>query len=251
MTIRSKCLLLVVVLAASYFVFSRMTAPGDAKPVKDPIVVDGPVYVHRLASLQAKDSLERQEAYKTLLQEHELLTDALIAMSKERTKEDERDLLPKRELAIKLLAAFGCRDAIPVFIKHIDYHQQMAVSELSFLNGYPCALALRKIGQTSVPHIIRYLQVPEADPVVGQQRIIAGLGPVEVPEKQIELFAWLFLELYGQNEGGKPEALRVVRGARDRAFHKENLTRLVIMLETLTDPKKSSEFIKKTYRPED
>ena len=253
MTIQVKPFLLLLLAAGVCVTTDTASVAGDSKPADFPVVFEEMDHAQLLENLQSTDRQVRRNAYRNLLQEHEELTKALMEIAQQQKKADEDELTfaSKHELAIKLLSEFGCRDAIPIFIKHIDYPQAMDIDGPSFLNGYPCAFALRKIGHTSVRHIIYYLQVPEPDPVLAQRRIVDGLPPVEVSDKQIELFAWLFLDLYRLNNGGPKEAIRVVRGARDRASRKENLTRLLTMLETLTDPEKSTEFIKKTYRPED
>ena len=117
--------------------------------------------------------------------------------------------------------SYRAPEALTLFVSHIEYRQSMPVSEASPLNGYPCAMALAKVGHNSVPVILAHLQ---------------SIRVEDISDRAVELYADVLISVYYSDPGGPLEAVDVVRRrvervARDR---KTNLNRLLVRLENLT-----------------
>ena len=126
---------------------------GNDKDVRDALTIAPPQQNDLLTDLQSDDERTRHAAFSTLMREHQQLKMKLIKIVE--NEEPPYVEWHERYLAVQLLVEFGCREAIPVFIKHVEYRQQMVVRQPSFLKGFPCAIALVKTGRSAVPHVIR------------------------------------------------------------------------------------------------
>lgn len=136
-----------------------------------------------LRRLESDDWLIRNPAAVQLGKQHAMILNRLTAIIAD---EKAAELRSSRELAAMLLAQFsgdldGMRDSIPTLIEDVEYFAPMtSVHDESRLNGYPCALALRGIGHTSVAYILNHLQVTP---------------PEKVSDKAMELYAHVMLDL--------------------------------------------------------
>ena len=183
--------------------------------------------------LQSPDSRSRTEAYKEILNQRREFVDALLAIAG-KTRE-QYSFNDSRQLAVELLAKLGDERAIPLFVVNVEYRQQMLVDEVSWLDGYPCALALREIGEKSVPHIFDYLRSPHS---THERLKLSGVITERLPitEQSINLYARILLEIYNPNIGGHQEATRVVRRALEKSSpqQKSELQKLLAKLEEIT-----------------
>jgi hypothetical protein len=135
-------------------------------------------------------------------------------------EDDSADSSSSRNLAVKALARMGMREAIPVFVKHVEYYQGGVAEGSVFLSPYPCAGGLVQFGQEGTQGILMYLdQIP----------------PGKLTDKALELYARVFIGVYGTNAGGFREGIRVVeRATARRSDRKENYQRLLDKLREIT-----------------
>jgi hypothetical protein len=165
-----------------------------------------------LRGLQSQEIEDRRAAEQTLLTFHRELTDGLM-----KTVED--DSSDSRQLAVELLAKLGKREAIPVFVKHVEYSHGGVAENPSLLAGYPCALALGQFGLEGAQGILMYLY---------------KIPPDQLTDKAVELYAWVIVAVYGTNAGGFREGIGVVERATARKSNKENYQRLLDKMREIT-----------------
>lgn len=163
-----------------------------------------------LVALESNDQEVSASARAALRKHHDRLVERLSAIAKVPQKEEVWGS-PKGR-AIELLALYGAQNAAPFLVENIEYREQGLTTERDSLAGYLSAKALRTLGATSTPEILRHLRMLHAE---------------DVPDKAIELYAMVFTYVY-HAEGGTAEAIGVVERARDRTRvdQRANLDRL-------------------------
>lgn len=167
--------------------------------------------------LDDADVQRRNATFRAAVRKHDREVAALLDLA---SKPKERyEWFDSRELAIDVLAHYGTRESIPMYVRNIEYFSPGFTDDFSFLNGYPCALALRSIGLSAQPEVFAFLEATPVD---------------DVSDKAIDLYAHLMLSIYHSNAGGHEEAIEVVRRALERAHRRGNLRRLLDKLEEIT-----------------
>ena len=106
-------------------------------------------------ALSSKDKQVRLDAYNAALKEHDRRVASLLVLA--RQEPEKAEYLGTRELAIDLLARYGEREAIPVYVRSIEYSVPALLTQFSSLNGYPCALALSKHGLSAQLEVFAFL----------------------------------------------------------------------------------------------
>ena len=171
-----------------------------------------------LKGLESEDLDDRLAAKQMLLSFHDELTARLIELAEERKA--RYDSADSRQLAVELLAKLGKREAIPVFVKHVEYYQGGLAENPSLLAGYPCALALGQFGLEGAQGILMYLY---------------KIPPDQLTDKAVELYAGVIVAVYGTNAGGFREGIGVVeRATARRSIDKDNYQRLLDKMREIT-----------------
>lgn len=212
---RRRWLVAPIAFAAAAIVYGVLVPARDHRtlPVLPP---DGRSIAERLDD---PDVQRRNAAFRAAIRQHDREVAALLALA---SKPKERyELSDSRELAVDVLAHYGTREPIPMYVRNIEYFSPDFPDGYSPLNYYPCALALRKIGLSAQPEIFTFLQTTPRE---------------EVSDKAVELYAHLMRSIYHANAGGHDEAVEVVRRATERASERqrENMQRLLEKLEQIT-----------------
>lgn len=167
-----------------------------------------------IEQISSQDLGERAGVYAALVREHRELIEGVARIIGDE-KRGSFELHAPRTLAAQLLgrfgsADFGLRKSIPVLVSNVEYKAPMAVIDDSYLTGYPCAMALREIGHTSVDYILAHLW---------------SRAPEEVSDRAIELYARTIEEVYGYDR--LDEAIAWVRIRASKAPRPRNLVRLL------------------------
>ena len=170
------------------------------------------------------DPNERSKAKAQLLAQHQKLVDELLKMAAplpgaKGQRWDEWGPSP-RGAAIEALGQIGTWEAIPLFMRNIDYVEARTSHNFSHFGAHPCA---HWLGPRAVPHAVEYLRTAE---------------PRDVSDKAIELFAYTFGDMHDKCGGGFEESLGYVRrlttceacGPRH-----ENFQRLLAAMEKWND----------------
>ncbi|MBX9788798.1 MAG: hypothetical protein K2Y37_07765 [Pirellulales bacterium] len=224
---RLRNLPLAVLLLMTGFVLGRFTEPSVSRAVPGGQQIP-PSFPHVDEILVKLDSPEQQVRSKGFAQfrdEHAYLVAELIERVDERT--DEFKEYTTAHLAARILSKIGGRQAVPLLIDAIDYHQPEIVTRLSSFNGYPCAKALMEIGETSIPQILSYLRAPRHPEY--EDGHIAAYGHTDpVSDTAMTLYACMIMNwnLAGWDEKGSEEWLEFIRHFCQRSPDSENLTRL-------------------------
>lgn len=184
---------------------------------------DNPLVDRHLHLLQSRNARDRLAAHKYLKEHQQWLIESLMAIAKPGEDRHRRDNAHSRRQAVELLAAFPQRDLVRFLVQNVDYHNPRLVShDLSMLDGFPCALALRNFGQSATADVLLYL------------RMVAQTDGVS--ETAMQLYAWFFLETFGPNEGGEEEAIHVVERAalRSGPIYGKQTRRLLATLKEIS-----------------
>jgi hypothetical protein len=180
---------------------------------------------YQVEDLWSEDRQTRADAYTALRNQHREMIIALKnKVAEEKTAPME--IFAPPDLAAQLLGRFGSmgdglRTSIPTLVAHVEYRAAALMSDELFLGGYPCAIALRDIGHTSVAYILSHLQVTP---------------PEEVTDNAMELYAYIMIEIYGRDGLGECIAwvqARAERSAQSRGL--ANFARLLNYLEQYRD----------------
>ena len=188
-------------------------AIGSEAPPEDKIT-PAETLVEQLSS---EDLRERAAVYGAVVRQHRGLIEGVMGILGDE-KMGPFELHAPRTLAAQLVgrfgsADFGLRKSIPILVSNVEYKAPMAVIDDSYLTGYPCAVALREIGHTSVHYILEHL---------------LGTGPEVVSDRAIELYARTIEEVYGFDR--LDEAVAWVRIRANKAPRSRNLARLLAEL---------------------
>lgn len=170
-------------------------AAQSSAPAAEPVLGHDPARLARVAELSATDVQTRLTAYKALLHEQGDYLKVLIQIAG-----DKQGPPGTRYHAVRLLGDLASPRAVRVLVENIDWQfpgELDIVTESTGLEGYPCAMALRRCGINCLPEIL-----------LGLSRT----SPDELTDGMIETRASVLSEVYdaGIPLGGEDEAIAVI-----------------------------------------
>lgn len=180
--------------------------------------------------IEAIDSGDEQTsgaACKKWRANQDVLAEELIVIAARKVEAMSGPAADRRRAAIATLGYMRCHEAIPTLLESVDWRHQEPIIDASFMHGFSCANALKRIGPTCEPKLLNY---------VGSRK------PSEISDKAVELFARLLIEFHDPQHGAtQPASEAVERFAKlPGNWNAENLRRLQLQID---------ECLKPDYRP--
>ena len=220
MTRRAQVAAFAAICALTTLVNVLASKGGGAPTIADVVPEQIEPFGALLRRMRDPNVNERCRAQRELLEQHQRLVDELLKMAA-----PEPGVTPQnfgkswgwapgpRGLAIEALGCMGTWEAIPLFIRNIDYFEPKTQHIYSPLGPYPCATGLVYRG---MPQVLEYLRTTD---------------PADVSDKAIENFAHIFGNAHEQCCGGFEESLNYVRRPTTLNPQSENLQRLRVEME--------------------